>query len=63
MCTIYTISELNRNKEFTIPYYVNYKLASKYGKALLDLTGFLSYKLAMADDMASPKYTMLKGRF
>lgn len=38
MCTIYTISELNRNEEFTIPYYVNCKLASKW-KGIVGLNG------------------------
>lgn len=28
--TTYTINELNRNEEFTIPYYINCKLASKW---------------------------------
>lgn len=45
MCTIYTISELNRNKEFTIPYYVNCKLASKW-KGIIGLNGMSLLQVA-----------------
>lgn len=55
-----------KSEEFPIPYYIICKLANKWRGIvviLLDLVGFLSYKLAIRDFLVSPRYTTLKGRF